>query len=81
MFETAITVTVSNGKGVLARVASELASSEADIVRVDMDDATDTTDMRFIVAVRDLAHGDLVLRNLRRTHSVLRAFRVLPQPV
>jgi GTP pyrophosphokinase len=80
MFETAITVTVSNGMGVLARIASELASSEADIVRVDMDDAMDTIDLRFVVAVRDLAHMETVLRNLRRTQSVLRAFRVLPQP-
>ncbi|WP_234449961.1 bifunctional (p)ppGpp synthetase/guanosine-3',5'-bis(diphosphate) 3'-pyrophosphohydrolase [Acidovorax sp. MR-S7] len=80
MFETAITVTVSNGKGVLARIALELASSEADIVRVDMDDAMDTIDLRFVVAVRDLAHMETVLRNLRRTQSVLRAFRVLPQP-
>ncbi|MBS0391525.1 MAG: bifunctional (p)ppGpp synthetase/guanosine-3',5'-bis(diphosphate) 3'-pyrophosphohydrolase [Proteobacteria bacterium] len=79
-FETGITVTVANGKGVLARIASELAGSEADIVRVDMDDAMDTTDLRFVVAVRDLAHVEAVLRNLRRTHSVLRAFRVLPQP-
>ncbi|MHA7599829.1 RelA/SpoT family protein [Alicycliphilus sp. T452] len=79
-FETGITVTVTNGKGVLARVASELADSEADIVRVDMDDAMGTTDLRFVVAVRDLAHVEAVLRNLRRTHSVLRAFRVLPQP-
>ena len=80
LFETAITVTVTNGKGVLARIASELASSEADIVRVDMDDAMDTTDLRFVVAVRDLPHVETVLRNLRRTHFVLRAFRVLPPP-
>ncbi|BCN37835.1 guanosine-3',5'-bis(diphosphate) 3'-pyrophosphohydrolase [Alicycliphilus denitrificans] len=80
-FETGITVTVTNGKGVLARVASELADSEADIVRVDMDDAMGTTDLRFVVAVRDFAHVEAVLRNLRRTHSVLRAFRVLPQPL
>lgn len=80
-FETGITVTVTNGKGVLARVASELADCEADIVRVDMDDAMGTTDLRFVVAVRDLAHVEAVLRNLRRTHSVLRAFRVLPQPL
>jgi len=79
-FETGITVTVTNGKGVLARIASEFANSEADIVRVDMDDAMDTTDLRFVAAVRDQHHVEAVLRNLRRTHSVLRAFRVLPQP-
>ncbi|RYH24730.1 MAG: bifunctional (p)ppGpp synthetase/guanosine-3',5'-bis(diphosphate) 3'-pyrophosphohydrolase, partial [Alcaligenaceae bacterium] len=81
MFETGIVVTVSNGKGVLARIAAELASSEADIVHVEMDDAVamDTTDLRLIVAVHDQAHMESALRNLRRTHAVLRAFRVLPQ--
>ncbi|KQR50175.1 bifunctional (p)ppGpp synthetase/guanosine-3',5'-bis(diphosphate) 3'-pyrophosphohydrolase [Acidovorax sp. Leaf160] len=81
MFETGVVVTVSNGKGVLARVAAELASSEADIVHVEMDDAAamDTTDLRLIVAVRDQAHMESALRNLRRTNAVLRAFRVLPQ--
>ncbi|WP_353367501.1 bifunctional (p)ppGpp synthetase/guanosine-3',5'-bis(diphosphate) 3'-pyrophosphohydrolase [Acidovorax sp. FG27] len=81
MFETGVVVTVSNGKGVLARVAAELASSEADIVHVEMDEAAamDTTDLRLIVAVRDQAHMESALRNLRRTNAVLRAFRVLPQ--
>nr|WP_313071156.1 bifunctional (p)ppGpp synthetase/guanosine-3',5'-bis(diphosphate) 3'-pyrophosphohydrolase [Melaminivora sp.] len=79
-FETGITVTVTNAKGVLARIAAVIAQSEADIVRVDMDDAMATTELRFVVAVRDLAHLDLVLRNLRRTASVLRASRVLPPP-
>ncbi|WP_311224077.1 MULTISPECIES: bifunctional (p)ppGpp synthetase/guanosine-3',5'-bis(diphosphate) 3'-pyrophosphohydrolase [unclassified Acidovorax] len=81
MFETGIVVTVSNGKGVLARIAAELASSEADIVHVEMDDAVamDTTDLRLIVAVHDQTHMESALRNLRRTHAVLRAFRVLPQ--
>ena len=79
LFETGVNVTVNNGKGVLARIASELASSEADIVRVDMDDAMATTELRFVIAVRDLAHVEAVLRNLRRTSSVLRAWRVLPQ--
>ncbi|RYE39825.1 MAG: bifunctional (p)ppGpp synthetase/guanosine-3',5'-bis(diphosphate) 3'-pyrophosphohydrolase [Hyphomicrobiales bacterium] len=81
LFETGIVVTVTNGKGVLARIAAELASSEADIVHVDMDDeaAMDTTDLRFVVAVRDQAHMEAALRNLRRTHAVLRAFRTLPQ--
>ncbi len=81
LFETGIVVTVSNGKGVLARIAAELANSEADIVHVDMDDeaAMDTTDLRFVVAVRDQAHLEAALRNLRRTQAVLRAFRTLPK--
>ena len=80
MFETRIIVTVNNGKGVLARIASELANSEADITHVDMDDETalDTIDLRFIIAVRDHAHLEAALRNLRRTPAVLRAMRTLP---
>ncbi|NVH78563.1 guanosine-3',5'-bis(diphosphate) 3'-pyrophosphohydrolase, partial [Paraburkholderia sp. JPY432] len=80
MFETGIVVTVTNGKGVLARIAAEMASSEADIVHVDMDEekAMDTTDLRLVVAVRDQPHIEAALRNLRRTTAVLRAFRILP---
>jgi len=80
MFETRIVVTVNNGKGVLARIAADLARSEADITHVDMDDETalDTIDLRFIIAVRDQAHLEAALRNLRRTPAVLRTSRSLP---
>ncbi|MCY7308243.1 MAG: TGS domain-containing protein, partial [Rhodoferax sp.] len=76
-FESQILVAVTNGKGVLARVAAALASAEADIVHIDMgrDAAQDATDLRFVVAVRDQAHLEVALRNLRRTSSVLRAER------
>ena len=76
-FETQVLVAVTNGKGVLARVAAALASAEADIVHIDMgqDAAQDATDLRFVVAVRDRAHLDVAMRNLRRTPSVLRAER------
>jgi GTP pyrophosphokinase len=81
LFETGVVVTVSNGKGVLARVAAELARCEADITHIDMDDeaALDTIDLRFVVAIQDLAHLEAALRNLRRTPAVLRAARALPQ--
>ena len=80
LFETGIVVTVTNGKGVLARVAAEMADSEADIIHVDMDgEAMETIDLRFLIAVRDLTHLESVLRNLRRTHSVLRVLRQVPQ--
>ncbi|NMM79986.1 guanosine-3',5'-bis(diphosphate) 3'-pyrophosphohydrolase [Acidovorax sp. SRB_14] len=80
MFETGVIVTVRNGKGVLARIAAELAHSEADITHVDMDDevALDTVDLRFVVAVRDHMHLDAALRNLRRVPAVLRATRTVP---
>ncbi len=79
-FETSVVITVSNGKGVLARVAAALAAAEADIIHLDMNDeaAQDATDLRFIIAVRDHAHLDAVMRTLKRTPSVLRAMRSQP---
>ncbi|MBX3588746.1 MAG: bifunctional (p)ppGpp synthetase/guanosine-3',5'-bis(diphosphate) 3'-pyrophosphohydrolase [Ramlibacter sp.] len=79
-FETSVVVTVANGKGVLARVAAALAAAEADITHVDMGDdaAQDATDLRFVIAVRDRTHLGAVLRNLKRTPSVLRARRTRP---
>ncbi|NNU44354.1 RelA/SpoT family protein [Ramlibacter montanisoli] len=79
-FETGILVTVANGKGALARVAAALANAEADITHVDMDDerAQDATDLRFVVAVRDRTHLESVLRNLKRTPSVMNAVRIRP---
>ncbi|MDR2335003.1 MAG: bifunctional (p)ppGpp synthetase/guanosine-3',5'-bis(diphosphate) 3'-pyrophosphohydrolase [Burkholderiaceae bacterium] len=79
-FETGIVVTVTNGKGVLARVAAELANSEADIVRVEMEGEAmeETIDLRFLIMVQDATHLEAILRNLRRTHSVLRVLREIP---
>jgi GTP pyrophosphokinase len=79
-FETSLLVTVSNGKGVLARVAAALASAEADITHVNMgqERAQDATDLRFGVAVRDRVHLASVLRSVKRTPSVLRVQRAKP---
>ena len=76
-FETNLLVTVSNGKGVLARVASALASAEVDITHVDMghEPSIGASDLRFSVAVRDRAHLAAALRNVRRAPSVLRVQR------
>ncbi|MDO8455663.1 MAG: bifunctional (p)ppGpp synthetase/guanosine-3',5'-bis(diphosphate) 3'-pyrophosphohydrolase [Burkholderiaceae bacterium] len=76
-FETNLLVTVSNGKGVLARVASALASAEADITHVEMgpEPAQNTTDLRFSIAVRDRVHLAAAMRNVKRTPSVLRVHR------
>lgn len=79
-FETAVVVTVTNGKGVLARVASAIAQAEADITHVDMGDepAQTATDIRFTLAVRDRVHLAEVLRSLKRTSSVLKGQRAKP---
>ena len=80
-FETGIVATVTNGKGVLAKVAAALANAEADITHIDMaQDATqdEATDLKFQIAVRDTVHLEIALRNLRRTQSVLKAERKTP---
>ncbi len=79
-FEADVIVTVTNGKGVLARVASAFAGAEADIIHMDMGEeaAQETTDLRFLISVRDSTHLDAVLRTLNRTPSVLKASRVRP---
>ena len=79
-FETGVVITVRNDKGVLARVASTLAEAEADIKHVEMADETpqDSTDLRFVISVRDLAHLEVALRSVKRTPSVLSAARTVP---
>jgi GTP pyrophosphokinase len=76
-FETGIMVTVHNGKGVLAKVAAAMASAEADIVHIDMGQEAihDYSDLRFVVAVRDVAHLGVALHNLNRSAVVVRALR------
>jgi GTP pyrophosphokinase len=76
-FETGVIVTAKNGKGVLAKVAAALAAAEADIVHIDMgnEGAQEDVDFHFVVGVRDTAHLAVVLRNLNRTASVMRAER------
>ena len=77
-FEAAIVVRVNSGKGVLAKVAATIAGAEVDILHLDMGHESaknDTVDLRFLVAVRDVAHLDLLLRDLARSSAVLKAFR------
>ena len=80
LFETALLITVANGKGVLARVAAALASAEADITHVNMgqERAQDATELGFGIAVRDRVHLASVLRSVKRTPSVLRVQRAKP---
>jgi GTP pyrophosphokinase/guanosine-3',5'-bis(diphosphate) 3'-pyrophosphohydrolase len=79
-FETGVLVLVSNGKGVLARVAQAVSAAEADITHIDMGEerATETTEIRLLISVRDRLHLADVLRTLKRAPSVLRVSRVKP---
>jgi GTP pyrophosphokinase len=76
-FKTGITVTGSNSKGMLAKMATALAAAEADIIDIDMgqDGGQEARELRFLVSVRDKTHLETALRNLRRTPSVLKAVR------
>ncbi|MFZ4288430.1 RelA/SpoT family protein [Variovorax sp. HJSM1_2] len=79
-FETGITTTVTNGRGVLAQVAAALASAEVDITHVDMgqDEGQDANDLRLVIAVQDRTQLENALRHLRRTPHVLKAVRAIP---
>ena len=61
--------------------SSALASAEADITHIDMDDdrAHDAADLRFLLSVRDLAHLESAIRILRRTPAVMDVQRVRPR--
>ena len=76
-FETGLSVIVQNTKGVLARVAAAISEHDSDIAHVTMDEDSQqaTTELRFVVQVRDRKHLADVLRALRRLQFVVRASR------
>jgi len=83
-FESTLLVTVTNGPGVLAKVATSISQSEGDITHVNMEEemgGLESIDLRFTVAVRDQAHLETVLKDLRRTSCVTSAARIMPTKV
>jgi GTP diphosphokinase / guanosine-3',5'-bis(diphosphate) 3'-diphosphatase len=79
-FETAVTLLVTNGKGVLAQVAQAVSATEADITHIDMgnEPAAETTELQLLISVRDRLHLADVMRTLKRAPSVQRVARVKP---
>ncbi len=79
-FETAVSLLVKNGKGVLAQVASAVSQAEADITHIDMgqEPASETTELKLLLSVRDRLHLAEVMRTLKRSSTVLRVARVKP---
>jgi GTP pyrophosphokinase/guanosine-3',5'-bis(diphosphate) 3'-pyrophosphohydrolase len=79
-FETAVSLLVTNGKGVLAQVAQAVSAAEADITHIEMgnEPAAETTELQLLLSVRDRLHLAEVMRTLRRTAAVLRVSRVKP---
>jgi len=75
-FRTEIEIAVRNDRGVLGKIAAEIAASEANIVHVAMDeDAAESALLRFALLVRDRVHLAQVMRNLRRLSEVARITR------
>jgi guanosine-3',5'-bis(diphosphate) 3'-pyrophosphohydrolase len=77
-FDAVVHVLVRNGKGVLARVAAAVSATETDITHIDMGNerASETTELKLTLAVRDRQHLADALRTLRRAPAVLRVARV-----
>ena len=79
-FETGVSLLLKNGKGVLAEVATAVAAAEADITHIDMGDqaASETAELKLLLAVRDRLHLAEVMRTLKRSATVLRISRIKP---
>ncbi len=79
-FETGVALLLRNGKGVLAAVATAVASAEADVTHIDMGDqhGAESTELKLIVSVRDRLHLAEVMRTLKRSPTVLRVARIKP---
>ena len=78
LFRTIIEVQIREDRGALARVAAEIAASEANIVTVSMDDEPDqVATMRFTLQVHDRQHLARVFRQLRKQTDVSRITRLM----
>ena len=77
LFQAAINVTVENQRGVLAKVASEIAEAGSNIDSITMDeDRAVFTAMHFVLEVANRQHLARVMRALRRLPDVKRISRV-----
>jgi guanosine-3',5'-bis(diphosphate) 3'-pyrophosphohydrolase len=77
LYQTAIKVMVTNQRGVLAKVASEIADSRSNIDSISMDeDRTVYTTMLLILEVSNRQHLARVMRALRRLPDVKKLARV-----
>jgi RelA/SpoT family (p)ppGpp synthetase len=77
LFQTAVRVTVTNQRGVLAKVASEIADAGSNIDSISMEeDRALFTTMLFVLEVGNRQHLARVMRALRRLPEVERLARV-----
>ena len=77
LYQTAIKVMVANRRGVLAKVASEIAEAGSNIDSISMDeDRAVFTTMLFVLEVQNRQHLARVMRALRRLADVQKIARV-----
>jgi len=77
LFQAAINVTVENQRGVLAKVASEVAEAGSNIDAISMEeDRAVFTSMHFVLEVANRQHLARVMRALRRLPDVKKIARV-----
>lgn len=75
-FRTDIKVTVHDGKGVLGKVAAEIAAEEINISQVQTESTSDgMAVMLFALSVRDRTHLAGLMRRLRKMNEVTRLIR------
>ena len=77
-FNVGIRALVTNGRGVLAKVASEITATDTNITNVhtEDDETSHYAIMEFAIEVADRAHLARVMRALRRLQEVVRVNRV-----
>ena len=78
LFDVGIRLVVANQRGVLAKVAAEIAAAESNIqnVAVEPEDGGTYTGMRFTVQVLNRMHLARIVRDLRKIPEVVRISRV-----
>ena len=75
-FPTNIRVEVTNQRGVLAKIATEIAARDANIISVEMHDKDDRyTTLKFIVEVTNRVHLANIIRRIRNIRHVSRISR------
>jgi GTP diphosphokinase / guanosine-3',5'-bis(diphosphate) 3'-diphosphatase len=82
LFGVVVKITVTDKRGVLAKLAAEIAAADSNIDHIQMNDKqegqTTYTDLLFTLEVRDRMHLAEVLRQLRRLPEVVRITRIKP---
>jgi RelA/SpoT family (p)ppGpp synthetase len=77
-FNVGIRALVTNGRGILAKIAAEITAADTNITNVhtEDDETGNYAVMEFAIDVKDRAHLARVMRSLRRLQEVVRINRV-----